>query len=59
VACIGVLIRDAGNSVIGGLSISAPRERHESHWIGLLVEAGKRISQRMGYNADNPHLQQK
>jgi DNA-binding IclR family transcriptional regulator len=59
VACIGVLIRDAGNSVIGGLSISAPRERHESHWIGLLVKAGKRISQRMGYNADNPHLQQK
>jgi len=49
VACIGVLIRDANNAVVAGLSISAPRERHQSHWVDLLKEAGKRISVRMGY----------
>jgi DNA-binding IclR family transcriptional regulator len=59
VACIGVLIHDATNTVLGGLSISAPRERHQTQWIDLLKEAGKRISQRMGYSLDNSHLQPK
>jgi DNA-binding IclR family transcriptional regulator len=59
VACIGVLIRDATNTVLGGLSISAPRERHQGQWIELLKEAGKRISQKMGYSPDNSHLQAK
>lgn len=59
VACIGVLIRDAANTVVGGLSISAPRERHQSQWIELLKEAGNRISQRMGYSPDNSHLPSK
>lgn len=49
VACIGVLIHDADQAVLAGLSISAPRERHQEHWIELLKQAGKRISERMGY----------
>jgi DNA-binding IclR family transcriptional regulator len=49
VACIGVLIRDVNNAVLAGLSISAPKERHQAHWIDLLKEAGKRISERLGY----------
>ena len=49
VACIGVLIRDASHTVQAGLSISAPRERHQDHWIDLLKDAGQRISQRLGY----------
>ncbi len=51
VACIGVLIRDATNNVLGGLSISAPRERHQEHWIDLLKKAGKNLSERLGYEA--------
>ena len=49
VGCIGVLIRDAGGAVAGGLSISAPRERRRDEWIGVLQEAGQRISARLGY----------
>ena len=48
VACIGVLIRDANNTALAGLSVSAPRERHQDHWVDLLKQAGKRISERMG-----------
>jgi DNA-binding IclR family transcriptional regulator len=49
VACIGVLIHGADQAVLAGLSISAPRERHQEHWIELLKQAGKRLSERMGY----------
>jgi DNA-binding IclR family transcriptional regulator len=53
VACIGVLIRDANNAVLAGLSISAPRERHQDHWVEILKQAGKRISKRLGYIGPN------
>ena len=49
VACIGVLVRGADDIVLGGLSVSAPRERHQDHWIALLKEAGNQISARLGY----------
>ena len=49
VACIGVLIRGASNAILAGLSISAPRERHQDHWVELLKQAGTQISQRLGY----------
>ncbi len=49
VACIGVLIRNANNTVLAGLSISAPRERHQDHWVELVKQAGMRISERLGY----------
>lgn len=49
VGCIGVLIRDARGAPVGGLSISAPRERRRDEWIRLLQEAGRKISKRLGY----------
>lgn len=49
VGCIGVLIRDASNSVVGGLSISAPIERRRPEWIELVQQAAQKISERLGY----------
>lgn len=51
VACIGVLIHDASGHAVAGLSISAPRERHQAHWIELLKEAGQKLSAKLGYAA--------
>lgn len=48
VGCIGVLIRDAERLPVAGLSISAPRERRRDEWVPLLVEAGRRLSARLG-----------
>lgn len=49
VGCIGTLIRDAGGEVVGGLSISAPIERRREAWVEALREAGRGISERLGY----------
>lgn len=49
VGCIGVLIRDHNHAVVGGLSISAPIERRTREWIPILQEAGKNLSERLGY----------
>lgn len=51
VGCIGVPVRDAVGHVIAGLSVSAPIERRREEWIPLVMEAGRRISARMGYRA--------
>jgi len=51
VGCIGVLVRDSSGAVVAGLSVSAPIERRKSEWITPLLEAGKRISARLGYSA--------
>jgi DNA-binding IclR family transcriptional regulator len=48
VGCIGVLIRDADNAVVGGLSISAPIERRRDDWIPLVKQAGEEVSARLG-----------
>jgi len=48
VGCIGVLIRDTGCRPVAGLSISAPRERRRDEWVPLVVEAGQRLSARLG-----------
>ncbi|MDH5545094.1 MAG: IclR family transcriptional regulator [Gammaproteobacteria bacterium] len=50
VGCIGVLIRDSSGSVVAGLSVSAPIERRKSEWVERLVDAGKKISARLGYS---------
>ena len=50
VGCIGVLLRDRSGQAVGGLSVSAPIERRQSAWIPLLLNAGKEISARLGYN---------
>jgi DNA-binding IclR family transcriptional regulator len=57
VACIGVLIRDASGEAVAGLSISAPRDRHESAWIDLLIQAGNRLSKRLGYGGPRKNPQ--
>ena len=49
VGCIGTLVHDANGLVVAGLSISAPIERRKEDWIPLVIEAGKRISERLGH----------
>lgn len=51
VGCIGTLIRDNTGSVVGGLSVSAPIERRRDAWIALVRDAGREISERLGYVA--------
>jgi DNA-binding IclR family transcriptional regulator len=52
VGCIGVLIYDALGSIAAGLSISAPIERRKDEWISLVIEAGKNISEQLGYRPE-------
>lgn len=49
VGCIGVLIHDNAGAIVAGLSISAPIERRQDIWIPLVKEAGRQISERLGY----------
>lgn len=49
VGCLGVLIHDMKGKPVAGLSISAPMERRRDEWIPLLMKAGKRLSERLGY----------
>lgn len=49
VGCIGVLIRDESGTAVAGLSISAPVERRRDEWIPIVMEAGRKISERLGY----------
>jgi DNA-binding IclR family transcriptional regulator len=49
VGCIGVVVRDSKSAVVAGLSISAPIERWQQEWVDLVKNAGKQISQRLGY----------
>lgn len=47
VGCIGVLIYDSKGDVAGGLSVSAPIERRQDEWAGLLKQAAKSISEKL------------
>jgi DNA-binding IclR family transcriptional regulator len=49
VGCIGVPVRDASGEMVAGLSVSAPMERRREAWIPLVLEAGLRLSSRLGY----------
>ena len=49
VGCIGVLIRDSHGDIEGGLSLSAPIERRKEEWVEVVIEKGKRLSERQGY----------
>jgi len=51
VGCIGTLIHDSNGKAAGGLSVSAPIERRRDEWIPLVRNAGRRISERLGYFA--------
>jgi len=52
VGCIGVLVYDALGSITAGLSISAPIERRKAEWVPLVIEAGKQISEQLGYRPE-------
>lgn len=52
VGCIGVLVRDHEGRAVAGLSVSAPIERRREAWVPLVVEAGRRLSARLGYAAE-------
>lgn len=49
VGCIGVLVRDVRGKAVAGLSISAPMDRRKDEWIPIIQEAGRRLSERLGY----------
>ena len=49
VGCIGVLIYDNKGEIAGGLSLSAPIERRKDEWIPIVIDAGKRLSESLGY----------
>jgi DNA-binding IclR family transcriptional regulator len=49
VGCIGTLIHDSNGKAVGGLSVSAPIERRRDEWIPLVRNAGRRVSERLGY----------
>jgi DNA-binding IclR family transcriptional regulator len=49
VGCIGTLVHDGAGEVVAGLSISAPMDRRQDAWIPLIREAGRRLSERLGY----------
>lgn len=49
VGCIGVLVRDSTGAVAAGLSVSAPIERRRDDWVPRVMEAGQRLSERLGY----------
>lgn len=54
VGCIGVLVRDAQGLAVAGLSVSAPRERRREEWVPLVKDAGRRLSERLGYLESTP-----
>lgn len=56
VACVGVLIRETGGKVVAGLSISAPRERHQPQWVAWLQETGNALSAQLGYSLSSVNL---
>lgn len=49
VGCIGVLVYDNSNSVIAGLSVSAPIDRRQNSWILEVINAGKELSSQLGH----------
>lgn len=49
VGCIAVPVLDAQGSMVAGLSVSAPIERRQDNWIAVVIEAGRKLSRRLGY----------
>ena len=49
VGCIGVLVKDENGDAVAGLSISFPIGRRKNEWIPLVQEAGRILSERLGY----------
>lgn len=49
VRCIAAGIRDDSGHLVAGLSISAPAEQVQEHWLELLCQKARDISHSMGY----------
>ncbi len=49
VGCIGVLVRNNTGEVAAGLSVSAPIDRRKDEWVPIVKDAGKRLSESLGY----------
>lgn len=54
VGCIGVLIHNNTGDIAGGLSISAPIDRRKEEWVPIVIEAGKQLSESLGYYGKAP-----
>ena len=54
VGCIGVLIHNGAGEWVAGLSISAPIERRREAWIPLILEASRRITEKLKGPAGMP-----
>lgn len=48
VGCIAVPVCDAHGRMVAGLSVSAPIERRQDRWIPVVIEAGRKLSARLG-----------
>jgi len=49
VRCIAAGIHDDAGKLVAGLSISAPAERMQDAWVGVLVQTAREISEALGY----------
>ena len=49
VRCMAAVIYDDQNHLVAGLSISAPADRLEEHWLPKLQAAANEISAALGY----------
>lgn len=49
VGCIGVLVYDEQGEIAGGLSLSAPIERRKDEWVPVVMDAGRRFSESLGF----------
>lgn len=47
--CLAAPIRDDQGTIVAGLSISAPTDRHDPDWIGQLKATAEAISSALGY----------
>ena len=54
VRCIAAGIRDDQGKLVAGLSISAPSERLQDDWIGMLRQAADQISEALGHTPETP-----
>jgi DNA-binding IclR family transcriptional regulator len=52
--CLACPIRDDQGSIVAGLSISAPTDRHDPGWVDQIKAAAEAISSAVGYRAPPP-----
>ena len=54
VRCMAAVIYDDQNQLVAGLSISAPADRLEEHWLPKLQATANAISAALGYQVRRP-----